>query len=101
VREERYDMDVWEAHVKACKAAGVSPSPPAKPPTPSKPPTGFIAACVPCTPASTSTGITTSRIPPHTLARAPASSSGKSLAAGGTGLRWATMSPSCHIAFCF
>jgi hypothetical protein len=78
VREERYDMDVWEAHVKACKAAGVSPSPPAKPPTPSKPPNGFIVACVPCTPASTSTGITTSRIPPHTLSSAPASTSAAS-----------------------
>ena len=76
VREERYDMDVWEAHVKACKAAGAST--PAKPPTPSKPPTGFIVACVPCTPASTSTAITTSRIPPHTLASAPASTSAAS-----------------------
>lgn len=25
-REERYDIDVWEAHVKACSSAGVPPS---------------------------------------------------------------------------
>ncbi len=77
VREERYDMDVWEAHVMACEAAGVSPSTSSKPPTPSKPPTGFIMACVPCTPepASTPTAITSSRIPPHTLTSAPASTS--------------------------
>lgn len=44
-REERYDIEVWEAHVKACDKAGVSPSTS----TPADSPASTVATTPPAT----------------------------------------------------